>query len=121
VKVTLEKKEKNNVHLEVEVENDAVKKAMESAYRTVSQRVNIPGFRKGKAPRQLVEKAVGVDYIKNEALDKLIPDALSKAVEEQNLEVIERPNVEVVSFELGNSLVFKATVPVRPEVEFKGS
>lgn len=121
MKVTLEKKEKNNVHLEVEVEQERVKRAIDSAYKTVSQRVNIPGFRKGKAPKQLVEKTVGVDYIKSEALDKLLPEALTQAVEDQNLEIIERPNVEVVKFELNEPLVFKATVPVRPEVEFKGS
>jgi hypothetical protein len=67
VKVTLEKKEKNQVFLEVEVDNAQVKRAVENAYRAVSQQVNIPGFRKGKAPRQLVEKTVGLDYIKNEA------------------------------------------------------
>ncbi|MFP5504452.1 MAG: trigger factor family protein, partial [Candidatus Sericytochromatia bacterium] len=100
MKVTLEKKEKNNVHLEVEVEQERVKRAIDSAYKTVSQRVNIPGFRKGKAPKQLVEKTVGVDYIKSEALDKLLPEALTQAVEDQNLEIIEHPNVEVVKFEL---------------------
>lgn len=122
MKVTLEKKEKNQVHLEVEVDTAQVKRAVDQAYRQVSQRVNIPGFRKGKAPRQLVEKAVGSDYIKREALEKLIPEALEQAVTEQSLEVIERPDVEVVSFEDEKSpLIFKATVPVRPEVEFKGT
>jgi trigger factor len=121
VKVTLEKKEKNTVHLEVEVELDRVKKALERAFREVNQRVNIPGFRKGKAPRQLVEKTVGHDYIKQEALEKLIPEVLNQAVEEQSLEVIEQPNVELVSFEDGQPLVFKATVPVRPDVTFSGN
>ncbi len=121
MKVTLEKKEKNNVHLEVEVDLDMVKKALEHAYRQVSQQVNIPGFRRGKAPRQLVEKAVGADYIKREALEKLIPEALEIAVHEQSLEMIERPDVEIVKFETAEPLVFKATVPVRPEVNFTGS
>lgn len=118
MKVTLEKKEKNNVHLEVEVDNSRVKKALEQAFRQVSQQVNIPGFRKGKAPRQLVERAVGPEYIKNEALNKLVPEALEQAVQEHSLEMIERPDVEVVSFD--DALVFKATVPVRPEVAFNG-
>jgi trigger factor len=120
VKVTLEKKEKNQVHLEVEVDTDRVKKALEQAFRSVSQQVNIPGFRKGKAPRQLVERAVGPDYIKNEALNKLVPEALEQAVQQESLELIDRPDVEVVSWEDNKALVFKATVPVRPEVEFKG-
>jgi trigger factor len=120
VKVTLEKKEKNQVHLEVEVDYDRVKKALEQAFRSVSQQVNIPGFRKGKAPRQLVERAVGPDYIKNEALNKLVPEALEQAVQQESLELIDRPDVEVISFEDNKALVFKATVPVRPEVEFKG-
>ncbi|MEB3195761.1 MAG: trigger factor [Candidatus Sericytochromatia bacterium] len=121
MKVTLEKKEKNQVHLEVEVDLDRVKKALEHAYRQASQRVNIPGFRKGKAPRQLVERTVGADYIKSTALEKLIPEALEEAVQKESLEIIERPNVEVVEFETDKALVFKAQVPVRPEVEFKGA
>jgi trigger factor len=120
VKVTLGKKEKNNVHLEVEVDNSRVKKALEQAFRQVSLQVNIPGFRKGKAPRQLVERAVGPDYINNEALNKLVPEALEQAVQEQALEMIERPDVEIISFDAAGALVFKATVPVRPEVEFTG-
>jgi trigger factor len=121
VKVTLEKKEKNQVHLEVEVDIDRVKKALEHAYRQASQRVNIPGFRKGKAPRQLVERTVGTDYIRSTALEKLIPEALEHAVQQESLEVIERPNVEVVEFETDKALVFKAQVPVRPDVEFKSA
>ncbi|MEB3224062.1 MAG: trigger factor [Candidatus Sericytochromatia bacterium] len=120
MKVTLEKKEKNQVHLEVEVDLDHVKRGLDHAYRQASQRVNIPGFRTGKAPRQLVERTVGMDYIKNQALEKLIPEALEKAVQQESLEVIERPNVEVVEFETDKALVFKAQVPVRPDVEFKG-
>ena len=118
MKVTLEKKEKNNVHLEVEVDNSQVKKALDHAFRQVSQQVNIPGLRKGKAPRQLVERAVGPDYIKNEALNKLVPECLQLAVEQEALEQIERADVEIVKFDDDNILVFKATVPVRPEVAF---
>ncbi|MEB3328453.1 MAG: trigger factor [Candidatus Sericytochromatia bacterium] len=121
MKVTLEKKEKNQVHLEVEVDLDHVKRGLEHAYRQASQQVNIPGFRKGKAPRQLVERTVGLDYIKNQALEKLIPEALEKAVQQESLEIIERPSVEVVEFEANKALVFKAQVPVRPDVEFRGA
>lgn len=120
MKVTLEKKEKNNVHLEVEVDNAKVAQELERTFKKVAERVNIPGFRKGKAPRQLVEKTVGRDYVRQEALEPLVNEALTQAVTDQALDLIDRPSVDLVSYEEGQGLVFKAIVPVRPDVAFKG-
>ncbi|HEY9766484.1 MAG TPA: trigger factor, partial [Chroococcales cyanobacterium] len=116
MKVTLEKKEKNQVEIEVEVDQQQINAALNRVYRQISQRVNIPGFRKGKAPRQLIERHVGADYVKNEALEVLIPEAYSSAIEEANIEPIAQPEVEVVRFSTDDSLVFKAKIEVRPEV-----
>lgn len=118
MKVTLEKKEKNLVQLEVRVDPQQAEKAYDRAYRQVSKEVRIPGFRPGKAPRTLVERTVGVDYLKKTALEKfLLPEAYPVAVEESKIEPIADPQFELVSFDTGEDVVFKATVEVRPEVK----
>ena len=116
MKVTLEKQDKNLVHLAVEVEREAVDRAYEKAYRSLSHHVMIPGFRKGKAPRALVERHVGSDAMKREALEALVPESYTKAVEESKIEPIAQPQAEVVSFEKGQPAVLKFQVEVRPEV-----
>jgi trigger factor len=120
VKVTLEKKEKNQVLLEVEVETQRYDAAYDKAYRKVAQQVNIPGFRKGKAPRPVVERHVGPEYIKQEALEVLIPEVYTSAVEQEKLEPIAEPRFELVKAEKNEPVVFKATVEVRPEVKLGG-
>lgn len=117
VKVTLEKKEKNQILLEVEVETQRYEAAYDKAFRKVAQQVNIPGFRKGKAPRPVVERHVGPEYLKQEALEVLIPEAYSSAVEQEKLEPIAEPRFELVKAEKDEPIVFKATVEVRPEVK----
>lgn len=116
VKVTLEKKEKNQVLLEVEVETQRFEAAYDKAYKKVAQQVNIPGFRKGKAPRPVVERHVGPEYLKQEALEVLIPEVYSSAVEQEKLEPIAEPRFELVKAEKDEPIIFKATVEVRPEV-----
>lgn len=116
MKVTLEKKEKNQVLLEVEVETQRFEAAYDKAYRKVAKQVNIPGFRKGKAPRPVVERHVGPEYLKQEALEVLIPEVYTSAVEQEKLEPIAEPRFELVKAEKNEPVVFKATVEVRPEV-----
>ncbi len=116
VKVTLEKKEKNLVLLEVEVEAQRFEAAYDKAYRKVAQQVNIPGFRKGKAPRPIVERHVGPETIKQEALEVLIPEVYSSAIEQEKLETISDPRFELVQANKNEPVIFKATVEVRPEV-----
>ncbi|MBI6545198.1 MAG: trigger factor, partial [Cyanobacteria bacterium NC_groundwater_1444_Ag_S-0.65um_54_12] len=116
MKVTLEKKEKNQVHLAVEIEPMEVDTAWERAYRQVSRKVLIPGFRKGKAPRALVERHVGAEVLRQEALEDLIPDTYSKALVQAQIEPITQPHAEVVNFEKGKAATFKYTIEVRPEV-----
>lgn len=111
-----EKIENNVGVLEVEVDVDSVTNALDRAFKKVIKSVNLPGFRKGKAPRHLFEKRYGVEVLYNDALDLLLPEAYSKAVTEADLNPVSRPDIEVVQIEKGKPLVFKATVTVKPEV-----
>ena len=85
--------------------------------------MSIPGFRKGKAPRKIVERHVGKDAVMQEAFDIIAPKAFQEALDEQKIEPVTRPNIDIVTLEEGKDLVFKATVTPRPEVklgEYKG-
>ncbi len=117
MKVNLEKIEKNIVSLEIEVDQEKMAEALEKAYQKAAPRITVPGFRKGKAPRMLVEKQIGREYLKQEALDLVVPEAYFDAVKESGIEPIDKPQLEVVQLEEGKPLILKATVEVKPEVE----
>jgi len=114
VKVSTEKIPHSQVVLEIEVEPERVERSMEAAYRRLVQRANVPGFRRGKAPRAMLERHLGRDTLFEEALDRLIPEVYREAIDMEDIDPIESPEVEMVSTE---PLVMKATVPVRPTVE----
>lgn len=116
MKVSLEREGKNIVKLGVEIESAKAMKAYEVACRQVSGRLNIPGFRKGKAPRNLVERAVGVSYLKEEAIKKILPEVFDRVITDEKLDIITQPEVQSYEFELGSPLKIKASVEVRPEV-----
>src|SRR5437870_9738233 len=123
MKVSLEKQGTNVVQLGLELEPDKAMKAYEVACRQLSHKVNIPGFRKGKAPRNIIEKTLGVDYIKREALESLVPELLGRAIVDENLDVITEPEIDSCKFELGEPLTLTAKFEVRPEValgEYQG-
>ncbi len=123
MKTTLEKLEGNQVALEVEVDEERVEKAVEDAFRKVAQKVKVPGFRAGKAPRRVIETRVGRGFLYQEALDELIPQVYTEAVEENNLKPIDVPAVDILDMEEGKPLRFKAVIEVEPEVilgEYKG-
>lgn len=117
MKVSIEKEGTNIVKVGVEVESAKAMKAYEVACRQVSHRLNIPGFRRGKAPRNMVERAVGVDYLKREALGNLVPEVLGRVIQDEQLDIINEPQVDSYEFELGEPLKLKASLEVRPEVE----
>ncbi len=108
--------EKNRVQLEVEVTTEQVGKALDQAYRRVARRVNIPGFRKGKAPRFVVERHIGKGPIYEEAAEILVQEAYPAAVAETAIEPINQPELDLVQLEEGKPFIFKATVDVKPEV-----
>jgi trigger factor len=117
MKTSLEKEGTNVVKLEVEVEADRAKKAYEQVCRALAHRVKIPGFRPGKAPRNMIEKQVGVDTIKREALEHLVPEILGNVIRDEKLDVITEPQIESYTFELGQPLQLRARFEVRPEVK----
>ena len=123
MKVTVENGENQQVTLTIEVEAAEINKAVEQACKRLANRVSIPGFRKGKAPRMIVERHVGKDAVLQEAFDIVAPKAMSKAFDEQKIDPVTRPNVDIETLEEGKDLVFKATVTPRPEVklgDYKG-
>ena len=113
----VEKLEKNMAKLTVEVPAENVEKAIQGAYNKMKKSINIPGFRKGKAPRQLIEKMYGKEVFYNDAIDAMLPSAYSDAVEECGEEIVSHPQIDVVQIESGKPFVFTATVAVKPAVE----
>lgn len=115
--VAVEKIEKNVVALEVTVEAEKFVNAVNQAAKILAKKVNVPGFRKGKAPRRMVELQVGTEALLDEALDHLVGPAYAEAVLESGIEPVDRPEVDLVQIEEGKDLIFKAKVSVKPEVE----
>ena len=121
--VQVEKLEKNMAKLTVEVSAEEVEKAIQTAYQKMRKNINIPGFRKGKAPRHLIEKMYGKEVFYNDAIDNMLPSAYAKAVDECGEEIVSRPEIQVVKLESGKPFIFTASVAVKPEVvlgEYKG-
>ncbi|HLF79610.1 MAG TPA: trigger factor [Dehalococcoidia bacterium] len=114
MKVTAETLPERQVKLQIEVDDERHAGAMEKAYRKLAPRVQIPGFRPGKAPRPLIEKQIGHHRLLDEAMDLLLPEVYKEALEEQDLNPVAGPSVELVSHE---PLVFSATVPLQPVVD----
>ena len=115
--ITLEKEPNNVIKLDIEIPAKTAVDEYNKAVRKISEYVNIPGFRKGKAPRNLVEQHVGVDKIKHEALEKLLPAVFKEAILTNKLDVISQPQVESYDFEIGKDLKVVAKVELRPEVK----
>ncbi|MFH0913679.1 MAG: trigger factor, partial [Chloroflexota bacterium] len=114
MKVTKEKVENSQAYLSIEMEPAEVESSLQKAYLRLVKKANIPGFRKGKAPRPVLERYVGRESLLEEALNQLVPEAYEKAVKEQELEPIAQPRFEVTQTE---PVVFKAVVPLRPTVK----
>lgn len=111
MRVSRERIPDSQVVLEIEIEPQQMERSLDRAYRRLVQRTEIPGFRKGKAPREMLERHVGRERLVHEALDMLIPEAYNKALDEQQIEAVDQPRLDIVQEE---PLIFKATVPVRP-------
>ncbi len=116
--------EKNTVKLTIEVDADAFKAAIEKSYKKNAKQIAIPGFRKGKAPRAIIEKYYGKGVFLEDAVNFVCPDAYEYAVKESGIEPVDRPEMDIEKIEEdGSELVLTATVTVRPEVkvgEYKG-
>jgi trigger factor len=115
--VKVEQIEKNKVGLEIVVPAEEFSLAVNRAAQKVAKEINIPGFRKGKAPRHIIERYVGKDYLQNEAVDPVLGPAYAQAVDESGIWPVAKPEVELIQVEDGKDFIFKAVVEVKPEVE----
>ena len=108
--------DKDRIKLRVEVPEAALDPALTAVYRRWSQEIKVPGFRRGKVPRRLIDQRVGIEAVRDEALKDALPGFYQQALEAESLEAIAPPEVNIVDFTVGTPLVFEATVDVRPEV-----
>ncbi len=121
--VKWEKIDGNKVSLEIEVGVAQVEEALAKAYRKVVQKATVPGFRKGKVPRSVLEAKFGPEILYEEALEILIPEAYDRALVSTELEPLDQPQYDLVQMEKGKPMIFKVVVAVKPEVklpEYKG-
>ena len=119
----VEKLEKNMAKLTIEVSAEELEKALQAAYLKQRKNISVPGFRKGKVPRQMIEKMYGPEIFYDDAANALLPEAYSKAYDESGLEIVSQPTIDVVQLEKGKPFIFTAEVATKPEVtlgEYKG-
>ncbi len=119
----VEKLEHNMAKLTIEVAAEEVEKALQAAYLKQRGKINIPGFRKGKVPRQMIEKMYGAEIFYDEAANKMISEAYGKAYDECELDIVSQPSIDIVQLEKGKDFIFTAEVATKPEVklgEYKG-
>lgn len=114
--VKWERIDQNKVEMQIEVEESVVAPALDRAFKKVVKKVSLPGFRKGKVPRAILEKKLGIGILYEEVLDELVAEAYKGAVEEAGIEPIDQPQVDLVQMEKGKPFIFKAMVEVKPEV-----
>ncbi len=121
--VQVETLEKNMAKLVIEVPAQEFEKALDEAYKKSRNKIAMPGFRKGKAPRKMIEKMYGASVFYEDAANIIIPDAYENAAKESGLEIVSQPEIEVEQIEKGTPFIFAATVAVKPEItlgEYKG-
>lgn len=123
MKVNAEKIDKYSTVLEIEVDAAEVNRAFDRAFQKLAQKVNVPGFRKGKAPRKVLETRLGKEAVAQEAMDFVLPETYGAALQEVNLVPVDRPKLDLSELEENKSFSYKATVIGKPEVklgEYKG-
>ena len=113
----VEKLEKNMAKLTIEVSAEELEKAIEEAYQKNKKKISVPGFRKGKVPRQMIEKMYGKEIFYEDAVNALIPGAYEKALEECEEDIVSSPKIEVTQVEAGKPFIFTAEVALKPEVK----
>ncbi len=119
----VERLENNMAKLTIEVPANDLEKALQSAYMKQKNKIAMPGFRKGKVPRQMIEKMYGPEVFYDEAANRMISEAYAKAYDECELELVSQPKIEITQLEKGKEFIFTAEVAVKPEVklgEYKG-
>ena len=109
--------EKNMVKLVIEATAEEFEAGLNTAFNKNKNKISVPGFRKGKAPRKMVEKLYGTEIFYEDAANAIIPDAYAKAADESELEIVSQPKINVVQIEAGKPFIFEAVVAVKPEVD----
>ncbi|NMB98642.1 MAG: trigger factor [Clostridiaceae bacterium] len=117
MKASVEKIEKNIVKLEIEVDVEKFDEGMEKAYRKNANKFNVPGFRKGKAPRKMVERYYGEQVLYEDAFNYVYGEAYEQAIMENDIYPVDRPTINIIQIGNGQNLIFTAEVTVKPEVE----
>jgi len=112
-----QKKEANVVELEIAVSAEQLREAVDKVYKNKVKSINVPGFRKGKAPKSIIERMYGVEVFLEDAIQELYPKAYSEAIEQSDIEPVDRADIEILSVDRENGFTFKATVTVKPEIE----
>ncbi len=115
----IQKKEKNTVVFDMTIDTNTFEEAINLAYKKIAKKVNIPGFRKGKAPKKLIELHYGESVFYDDAIDIVFPKEYTKSILELGLEPIDRPTIDIKEIEKGKDLVINVTVEVKPEAEVK--
>jgi len=113
VQVTNEKTENSQTFLTIEMEPSELEESLENSYQSLVKKARIPGFRKGKAPRSVLERYLGKESLLEDALNNLVPDAYERAIKEQEIEAFAQPQIEITQTE---PLIFKAIVPLKPQI-----
>lgn len=114
MKVTREKTEDCQAFLTIEMEAAEIAESLEASYHRLAQRTNIPGFRKGKAPRSVLERHIGKENALEDAINHLVPEACEKAIKEQDIKAIAQPRIEITQKE---PVIFNAVVPLPPTIK----
>ena len=109
--------EKNMAKLTIEVSAEEFEKAIEKAYQKNKGKMSVPGFRKGKVPRKMIEKMYGTGVFYEDAANAIIPEAYTKEIENCDLDIVSQPAIDVVQIESGKPFIFTAEVATKPEVE----
>lgn len=115
--VQVEKLEKNMAKLTIEVPAEEVEKALQNAFLKNKNRISVPGFRKGKVPRQMIEKMYGPEIFYEDAVNEMIPDAYEKAADECEEDIVSSPVIDVTQIEKGKPFIFTAEVALKPDVK----
>ena len=114
MRVTKEKTENSQAFLTIEMEPTEVEEYLDKSYYRLVRKTSVPGFRKGKAPREILERYIGKECLLDDAIDNLLPEAYAKAIKEQEIEAIARPHIEIAE---KDPVVFKVTVPLKPIIK----
>ena len=117
VKVEIEKQKENEVKLKIETDKLEVNSSLDKVYNDVSYEIKIPGFRKGRIPKNILNLHLSKEYFFDKTAEKLIPKSYLEAIEKINIQPIDQPEIKVIQIEEDKPLIFEATVQVRPEVK----